>query len=228
VGTAYYGLSVKDCNEEFTACLAADKGERSWASRSLYCQSELRACLGDLAVEAAQEVVSEAGEITQCGRDGLTCYAGADRISAALDCRNGVEVCVNGNVKDLTGIELPTTRQVVGAAVDTAQQVVETAVDTAHQVVHTAVDTAVTVVDTTTTIVENAVQDAVDTAVDVADAVTAPARHAFDCAVQAQQCRRDGGMFWSCSTAYQACLFSAPGAQPAAPAGTDEPGLVLK
>ena len=216
LGTAVYGLSVRDCYAEASECLEQQGNEaRTWVSQSLYCQSELRACLADVAVEAAGEVVAEARDVTQCGQDGLTCYTQTRGIQETLDCRNQVEVCVNDNVEDLTGIRLPTSREIVGAAVDAAEGVVERAVDRATQVVDTAVAVA---------------EGAAQAAVDVAEAVTAPARQAIACTLEAQQCRFSFEDPRVCRREYQACLFGGlgqEGTSPPAPAAPSAPPVVL-
>jgi hypothetical protein len=210
--------------------------EGGFVSASLSCRSQLAGCLGDVASSALDAVGKQADEVRQCGQDGLTCYADAAHLAEVLDCHNGVQVCVNSSVKELTGIELPTTREVVSTATQTtvdaadaaigiAHTAVDRAVDDAHAAATAAADVTVYTVQTTVdathtvaTLAGQAAQNAVQTAVDVADAVTQPARHLLDCTVQAQLCRWGGAGFRSCSDDFAACLFDAPD-------GADEPVL---
>lgn len=209
LGTAVYGLTVRDCYAEATECAQSAAGdERPWAVQLLACQVELRSCLGEVVVETAGAVVEEARDVTQCGQDGLSCYATAEGLGATLDCRNAVEVCVNDNVEEITGIRLPTTRDIAGAAADAARAAVDSAVEVAEGVVERAVDRVETAVEVA--------QGAAQVASDIAEAVTAPARHAIGCTLEAQQCRFAFEDPRVCRREYRECLFG--GAEDAPPA----------
>lgn len=227
VGTAYYGLSVKDCNQDFLSCFDGGEQIKNF-SMYLACEAELAKCLGDVSEEAVKAIESGTEEVRACGDKGLTCYAEAASGKNVLDCNDQLQVCVNTTVKEKTGIDLPTTREVaqaaadatehaVDTAVDTAQTAAETAVDVAHtaaetavDVAHTATETAVHAAETATDAAVGAAQRAAATARQVADAATYPARHAIECATEAQKCRWDGGKFVECSEAYRTCLFTPP------------------
>lgn len=237
LGTAFYGLTIKDCYATATDCVETAPADHTWVQSAATCRTQLHVCLGDMLTEAAGTIVQEAHEITKCGQGGLSCYGDARHLSEALDCRNGVEVCVNTEVENVTGIELPTSREVVTAAVDTAHAAAEHAAETAHEVAVTAVDTAHAAaehaVDTAHAVVEHAentagyvvegavgtaealggiaataVHDTAAVAIHVVGEVTAPARNAVECALEAQDCLWDTKELFTCREAYRSCLLT--------------------
>jgi hypothetical protein len=201
LGTAFFGLTVKDCYASAADCFQGVTDPATWASDTLACRLQLHACFGDLVQEAVTTVEQGVGEVAQCGHDGLTCFGAAREFDAVVTCRESVEGCVNGTVKDLTGIELPTTKQILDAAVETHHTVVAVNVEAAES----AVGTAVAVTD----VAADAVEDTITAAVDVVGAVAVSAERLLDCAVQAHVCMWDTADFIACSDAYQTCV--APG-----------------
>lgn len=198
LGTAFFGLTVKDCYATAADCVRGISDPHTWVSAAADCQSQLNGCFGDVVEEAVSTVKQGATEVAQCGHDGLTCFRSAEDFDAVVTCRGSVEGCVDSTVKDLTGIELPTTKQILDVAVETEHEVVavptavaENTVDTAQAVTHVAGD---------------AVDSAVTAAAGVVDAVETSAEQLLDCAVKGHQCMWEKADFLACSDAYQGCV----------------------
>jgi hypothetical protein len=198
LGTAFFGLTVKDCYASAAACFEAIDDPTAWASVAAACRAELHGCFGDLVKEAVTTAAAGVSEIAECGHDGLACYAAAREVEAIVTCHQGVELCVNGTVKEVTGIELPTTSQILDVVVETHDTVVAVNVEAAES----AVGTAVAVTD----VAAGAVEGTITAAIDVAGSVAMSAERLLECAAQAHVCMWDTADFFACSDAYQTCV----------------------
>lgn len=233
VQTAFYGLTVMDCQQQATQCFKANSGF-SLLRRPVNCSVKLSACLAKAGTEAASNVVNEVKDVTTCGSDGLSCFADARSLRNVLSCEDGVESCVTSSVSELTGIPLPTTQQVAGAALETAGAVVEStaavagevaeaAAGVTKEVVGAAVDVTGQVVETAAGVTGQVVGTAIDvtgqvveTAVDVTKGVVQTAagagvkavKTALQCGEESRVCIRSTGKLLSCQLAYTKCLAS--------------------
>lgn len=200
LGTAFFGLTVKDCYASAAECFEGVTDPATWASETAACHLQLRGCFGDLVKDAVSTVHEGVVEVAQCGHDGLTCFGEAHEFDAVRTCRENVEGCVNGTVQDLTGIELPTTKEILDAAVDAHHTVVAVNVEA----VESTVGTAVAVTDVAAGVVE----DTIGAAVDVVGSVAMSAERLLECAAQAHTCMWDTADFFACSDAYQSCVMA--------------------
>jgi hypothetical protein len=198
LGTAFFGLTVKDCYAAATECFEGIDDPATWASEAASCRAELHGCFGDLVKEAVTTAAEGVGEIAQCGHDGLTCYAAAREFEAITTCRQSVELCVNGTVKDVTGIELPTTSQILDVVVETHGTAVAVKGEAAESVVGTAV--------AVTDVAADAIEGTITAAISVAGSVAMSAERLLECAAQAHVCMWDTADFFACSDAYQTCV----------------------
>ena len=169
IDVAYLGLTVMDCQAEATQCVRNGRGR--FLRATLDCSVRLNACLADLAVQTAGRAAGSATEVLACGTSSVECVASSAKLSEVLACEANVETCVVDRVDDLTGIRLPTTRDVVGEAagvvgdvLDTGVEVVGTAVDTTVHVADTAVGAAVDVASTTAEVAGTVVGTTVEVA----------------------------------------------------------------
>lgn len=218
VSTAFYGLTVMDCQAQATQCLEdSRRGLFSLLRRPVTCSVQLSACLTEATVQAAGSAVTAVAEVTSCGTQGVSCIADANDVASAIACQEHVEGCVIDTVNEHTGIELPTTREVVEAAAGVVGEVVETAVEVTEEVVETAVNVTGEVIETAVEVTEEVVETAVDTATtvvtetvetagEVVETAVGVVNGAVDCAAQSRQCWRDTRNLLSCQRQYNACL----------------------
>ena len=202
LGAAFFGLTVNDCYASAADCFEGITDPATWASEAAACRAQLQGCFGDVVEEAVTTVGRGATEIVQCSDDGLTCVGEAHEFDAVVACRESVEACVNGTVKEVTGVELPSTKQILDATVEVSHAVVEAKTE----VVESTVGTAVAVTDVTAT----AVEGTVNAAIDVAGAVVTSAQSLLDCAVGGHVCMLDTADFLACGDAYQTCITAVP------------------
>jgi hypothetical protein len=202
LGAAFFGLSLKDCYASAADCAHGVTDPHTWASAIADCRTQLHGCFGDLVEEALTAVEQGVTEIAQCGQEGLSCYGDAHDVEAVVACHQHVEGCVDGKVEDLTGIELPTTKEILDTAVETAHTVSAVPAEAAES----TADTAVTVTD----IAGDAIGDTLDGAAQIAGGVASSAESLLDCAVQGHECMWDSADFIACSDAYQACVEAIP------------------
>lgn len=220
VQTAFYGLTVMDCQQQATQCFKDNTGLRLFR-KPVSCSVKLTSCLTKASAEVAGNVVHEVKDVTKCGTGGVSCFADARGLRNVLACENTVESCVLDTVNDLTGIPLPTSQQVAGAAIETAGQVVEVAVDATGQVIETAAEVTEHVVETaagaTREVVSTAVEvttEVVETAANVSKEVVQTAaatgvkvvKNALQCGDESRQCIRTTRKLLSCQLAYTRCL----------------------
>lgn len=220
VQTAFYGLTVLDCQQQATQCFSENSGWRLFR-RPVDCSLKLTSCLTSASVEVANNVVEEAADVTSCGSSGVACFRGARTLKSVLSCEASVESCVLETVNDLTGIPLPTSQQVANAAVSAAAEVIDATTEVAEEVVETAVGVTGEViehaVETTGQAAETALAvgaETVDTAVaiteDVLQATAATGvkvvTGALQCAEESQTCIRTTRKLLSCQLAYAKCL----------------------
>jgi hypothetical protein len=146
VQTAYLGLTVIDCQSEATQCVRA--GQRRFLSATVGCSLKLNACLVDVAAQAAVQVVGSAEEVLSCGQPSVDCVASAKRLRDVVACEAAVETCVVDKVDELTGIQLPTTHEVVEVVAGAAEDIVTTGVVVIDGVAQTGVHVVGEVVET--------------------------------------------------------------------------------
>jgi hypothetical protein len=208
IDTAFLALTVMDCQSQATQCLEANANRRWW-QRARNCTGDLVRCNTEAAFDTVETSVAEVDDVIDCADAGVDCFSDARRVSEALACEQSLEACTLETVADITGIELPTSGEIVEDTVE----VVEETVDTAVTIVEDTVDTVVVVVEETVEVVEDVVEETVDTAVEVVEGAAEVVDTTIDntlataeCANQSRKCLSSFGGFFTCRAEYRTCM----------------------